>query len=99
MAPRQRQLPGAVAQEMTAPMHDERTPATEDDLADAAILDLLLHEDHQHPWADEEVARDLGNRLTVADALSRLERTGLVHRHDGFVFATRTARRAAQLLR
>lgn len=79
-------------------MHDERTPAVDDDRADAAILDLLLHDEHQHPWADTEVARDVGDQLTAADALSRLERAGLVHRRDGFVFPTRAARRAAQLM-
>jgi DNA-binding HxlR family transcriptional regulator len=80
-------------------MHDERTPAVDDDRPDAAILDLLLYDEHQHPWADEELARDLGDQLTATDALSRLERTGLVHRHDGFVFPARAARRAAQLMR
>ncbi|HEV3002084.1 MAG TPA: hypothetical protein VGW75_15180 [Solirubrobacteraceae bacterium] len=80
-------------------MHDERTPAGDDDRADAAILDLLLYDDHRHPWADEEIARDIGDRLTVTDALSRLERTGLIHRRDGFVFPTRAAHRASKLMR
>lgn len=80
-------------------MHDERSPAGDDDRADAAILELLLHDEHRHAWSDEELARDIGDRLTATDALSRLERTGLVHRQDGFVFPTRAARRAAQLMR
>lgn len=80
-------------------MHDERTPAAEDDRADAAILQLLLYDEHRHPWADDEIAREIGNELTVTDALSRLQGAGLIHRHDGFVFPTRAAERAAQLMR
>ncbi|HEX8084424.1 MAG TPA: hypothetical protein VF529_09050 [Solirubrobacteraceae bacterium] len=80
-------------------MQTERTPAAEDDAADTAILTLLLCDDHQHPWADEEVAREIGDDLTVTDALARLRSTGLVHRHAGFVFPTRAAQRASQLMR
>ncbi len=80
-------------------MHPERTPASEDTAADAAILTLLLDDDHQHPWAEEELARDFGDELTVTDSLARLRGTGLVHRHGGFVFPTRAARCAAQLMR
>lgn len=80
-------------------MHDEPTPAAQDDRADAAILDLLLHDEHQQPWADEEIAREIGDALTVTDALSRLQGSGLIHRHDRFVFPSRAARRATQLMR
>lgn len=80
-------------------MHPERTPAGEDAAADAAILTLLLDDDHQHPWAEEELARDIGDELTVTDSLARLRGTGLVHRLGDFVFPTRAARCAAQLMR
>ena len=80
-------------------MHPERTPAAEEISADAAILTLLLDDDHQHPWTDEEVARDIGDDLAVTDALARLQSTGLVHRHAGFVFPTRAAQRASQRMR
>jgi hypothetical protein len=80
-------------------MHPERTPAEEEISADAAILTLLLDDDHQHPWTDEEVARDIGDDITATDALARLESSGLVRRHAGFVFPTRAAQRAAQLMR
>ena len=45
----------------------------------------------------EEVGRELGDRLAAEDALSRLARAGLAHRHDEFVFPSRAAIRAVEL--
>jgi hypothetical protein len=78
-------------------MHDEPTPAAQEERADTDVLSLLLYDDMPHPWSDEEIARELGNPVEATDALSRLHRCGLVHRIGGFVFPTRAARRAAQL--
>jgi hypothetical protein len=78
-------------------MHDERTPAEREDCADAAVLTLLLDPEMPHAWSDEEIARELGDAVETTDSLSRLHRSGLVHRLSGFVFPTRAARRAAQL--
>jgi hypothetical protein len=70
----------------------------------AGVLDILIG---QHPGllhADELVlmyARGSieheSARVTVEDALSELLASGLVHRLDCFVFASRAATRAAEL--
>jgi hypothetical protein len=52
---------------------------------DKAVPELLLHS-RQWPWSAEEVGREVGDRLGAEDALSRLARAGLAHRHDEFVF-------------
>ena len=78
-------------------MHDQCSPAEADQQIDSAVLALLLAEDDQPVWAVEEVAREMDNSFATEDALRRLHGAGLVHRIDPFVFATRTARQAAQL--
>lgn len=45
----------------------------------------------------EELARDIGDRVVVADAVSRPDHSGSIHRLDEFVLASRAAVRAAQL--
>jgi hypothetical protein len=76
------------------------SPARSDDedSLDQAVLDLLLHGDVAGPWAEEELVREVGDRVAVADALARLYGSGLVHRlTGGFVFASRAAVRAGRL--
>jgi hypothetical protein len=63
---------------------------------DLAVLTLLL-DDHARLWSDDEVVREVGDRIAAVDSLARLCGAGLVHRLDGFVFATRPALRGAQL--
>ncbi len=71
--------------------------ADQEERADAHLLGLLL--DPAAPvWAVDDLAREVGDRVTLADSLARLYAAGLVHRIDpGFVFATRAAHRSAQL--
>jgi hypothetical protein len=76
-------------------MHDQRTPAEQDDVADRAIMDLLL--DDSGPWAVAELQREFRAPVSALDSLNRLAGVGMVHRLDEFVFATRTAKRAAAL--
>jgi hypothetical protein len=77
-------------------MHDQRTsPAQQDVQIEGAILGLLL--DSPAPMSDQEVAREIGDEIAAIDALTRLHRTGLVHRLDGFAFPSRPAARAAAL--
>jgi hypothetical protein len=77
-------------------MHDQRTsPAEQDDSTDNAILGLLL--DSPTPWATAEVAREIGDDVDATDGIARLARGGLIHRLDGFVFATRAAVRGRRL--
>lgn len=76
-------------------MHDQRTPAEQDDVADRSIMDVLI--DDPGPWAVEELQREFLAPIAVLDSLNRLAGVGMVHRLDGFVFATRTAKQAAAL--
>lgn len=65
---------------------------------DAAVLDLLLHGETAGPWAEEELTREIGGRVAIADSLTRLAGAGLVHRlAGGFVFASRAAVRGGRL--
>ena len=70
-------------------MHDQRTPDPEQ--ADAAILGLLLDPDSQRPWSEDEIAREIGNRVETVDGLARLAGAGLIHRLNSFVWASRAA--------
>ena len=72
-------------------MHDQRTPARDDDLIDRAILNLLLDGDSRGPWSDDEIAREIGNRVETVDGLARLSGAGLVHRLSSFAWASRAA--------
>lgn len=55
------------------------------------ILELLTSDRSHRPWAVEEIVREIGDRVTAIDGIERLHRTGLIHRLDGFVFASRAA--------
>jgi predicted transcriptional regulator len=72
-------------------MHDEPTPTVieRDAQEDSVILALLMLETSHRPWAVEEIAREMGRDVT--DSLRRLYGGGLIHRHDGFVWASRAA--------
>jgi hypothetical protein len=70
----------------------------EEERVEHAVLDLLLHGDAAGPWAEDELVREIGDRVSVADALARLAAVGLLHRlAGGFVFASRAAVRASRL--
>lgn len=56
-----------------------------------AIATLLL-ESGGAPWTTGELVRELGDRVDALDAIDRLARAGVVHRHGDLVFATRAAR-------
>jgi hypothetical protein len=74
-------------------MQDEGTctPAEEDQRTEATILCLLLDRTNRHPWAVEELAREIGRPLDVTNAVASLHAAGLIHRLDGFVFPSRAA--------
>jgi|HubBroStandDraft_6_1064221.scaffolds.fasta_scaffold888728_2 hypothetical protein len=65
--------------------------AEQQDHTDAVILEALLDNDAQRPWSVDEVSRLLNDPIDASDGLGRLVRAGLVHRLDGFVFASRAA--------
>lgn len=64
------------------------------------ILYLLTDpEDNQPLWSVEDLARELGDHLAVADAIGNLAAAGLIHRpSDGFVVASRAAVRQIQII-
>lgn len=64
---------------------------------DGVVLEFLLDDDAQRPWTEEEVALMVEDPAAASDSLGRLARAGLIHRCDGFVFASRAALRAAQI--
>ncbi len=65
------------------------------DAVEQTLLSMLVA--HGGLWSEEEVVREMGDANAAADAIANLYGTGLVHRLDGFVFATRPAVRAAEL--
>lgn len=72
-------------------MHHQPTPVEQDDRIDGLVLAMLLDHDAQRPWSESEVGREVGDPLAAEDCLGRLAGAGLVHRLDGFAFATRAA--------
>lgn len=77
-------------------MQNQPTPMRDEDI-DAAILESLLEDDAQRPWSVDEVASEIEDPIAAADGLARLRRAGLIHRLDGFVFASRAALHAQQI--
>jgi hypothetical protein len=72
-------------------------PACDEARIDWAILNLLIDTDQQRPRAVEELIREHGNQRDALDGIDRLHGAGLIHRTDGFVFATRAAIRYSQI--
>ena len=77
-------------------MHDQPIDVIERDNAqDRALMMTLLEQSSHRPWAVEELAREMGRDVT--DSLRRLYGGGLIHRLDGFVWATRAAAMADEI--
>jgi predicted transcriptional regulator len=72
-------------------MTEQRKVADEEAFADRTVLDLLMDDDNQRPWAIEELVRELGDELAAVDALARLHGAGLVHRCEDVAWAARAA--------
>jgi len=70
-------------------MHHQ--PNSDPEQVDSAVLGLLLAPDSERPWSDEEIAREIGDKVATIDSLARLAGAGLVHRLTGFVWASRAA--------
>ncbi len=70
-------------------MHDQRAPAAAQEEAqeDSVVLGLLLGDREQRPWSMEE----------TSDSLGRLHGAGLIHRLEGFAWASRAALRAEEI--
>jgi hypothetical protein len=77
-------------------MQDDPSPGSGDvlrdaNVADAGIFERLTRQDEQRPWSVGEFVLELGSRIEVEDALTRLHGAGLAHRCGEFVWATRAA--------
>ncbi len=81
-------------------MQDESKQSVEEEerRTDQAILALLLTPEEQRPWAVDEIAKEIGERIDAVDSLARLHAAGLIHRCGEFVFAARPALIAERLL-
>lgn len=77
----------------------ERASISPDPAADDAAIerDILTLLDGARLWSVEELQRELSNALAVSDALTRMQRSGLIHRLGEFLFITRTAQRGLDL--
>lgn len=65
------------------------TPMQQDAQQDAGIISLLVDVDATRPWSLDEIEREIGSDPT--DSLRRLYGGGLIHRLEGFAWATRAA--------
>jgi hypothetical protein len=72
-------------------------PEDDETRIDRFVLNLLLDEDNQRPRSIEEVIREHGNQPEALDGLDRLHGAGLIHRIDGYVFASRAAIRLTEI--
>jgi hypothetical protein len=59
-----------------------------EDQTDQPVLALLLSSRFPGLWSMDELAREIGKPIDVADSIHRLHGQGLVHRVGDFVFVT-----------
>ncbi|MHB1833472.1 MAG: hypothetical protein ACYCXW_00750 [Solirubrobacteraceae bacterium] len=69
-------------------MQNNPTVVEDEDVTDCAVVGLLVNCD-QRLWSREELEREFDRNLS--DSLHRLYGAGLIHRLQGFVWATRAA--------
>jgi hypothetical protein len=63
-----------------------------------AILGLLIHSGTERPWSLGELAAEVDDALAVRDGVRQLQGLGLVHSCGEFVWPTRAALAADELL-
>lgn len=73
----------------------ERSPR---DVLQARILQFLLSPTTPAMWSVDEIVLEAGDWDNTHEAVARLHASGLVHVCEGFVFGTRAAQRAHQLI-
>lgn len=64
-----------------------------------AILVLLVSSGSERPWSLGELAAEVNDADAVSDGVRQLQGLGLVHRCEEFVWPTRAAVAADELLR
>lgn len=75
-------------------MQNQPTVAEREGAIDCAILGMLVNSDLRL-WARDEIEREMGRDVT--DSLNRLYGGGLIHRLEGFAWATRAALMADEI--
>lgn len=60
-------------------------------LIDRALLQLMVGDEHQRPWAEDELTRVVGVPGDVRDGLRRLRSSRLIHRWNDLATASRPA--------
>ena len=83
-----------MAQEMDGP---KDVPVSEEKVR-RAILGLLVHSGTERPWSLGELEAEVDDALAVQDSVRQLQGLGLVHRCGEFVWPTRAALAADELL-
>ena len=70
-----------------------RTPSGQEQhaLIDRALLQLMVGDEHQRPWAEDELACVVGVPGDVRDGLRRLRSSRLIHRWNDLATASRPA--------
>jgi hypothetical protein len=88
---------------MSANACGTQPPSHEEDLAQQAVLAILL-DAHPAQRSTDEIVRELtdrpdefGERDRIENAIRNLVGAGLLHRHGPFVFATHAAVRLTEL--
>lgn len=83
-------------------MHDEGIPkdakltvAEIERQSDRVVLMILTS--HPGLWSLDEIKREVHDPQDVEDSVNRLHAAGLVHKIDGFAFASRAATLAVEL--
>ncbi|MHB1859805.1 MAG: hypothetical protein ACYCUM_06810 [Solirubrobacteraceae bacterium] len=69
-------------------MQNNPTVVEDEDVTDCAVVGMLVGCDRRL-WSRDELEREL--KIDLADSLNRLYGAGLIHRLEGFVWATRAA--------
>jgi hypothetical protein len=76
---------------------DAREGTTRDP-REQAILALLVVPGVQRPWSMHELTLEIGDRIAVEDCVRQLRGYGLAHRSGDFVWASRAALAAEDML-
>jgi DNA-binding HxlR family transcriptional regulator len=74
---------------------DERQRSNDLWMVERAVVLQILRDDHEERWARAELAREIPDfaPAVLDEALTHLDRDGVLHREESSVWASRAARR------
>ncbi len=84
---------------MQGPTDERRRGGGDPWTVERAIVLQLLREDHEQRWTRAELTREIPDfePAMLDEALTRLDREGVLHRQESSVWASRAARRLDEL--